>query len=127
MKDELLIAAAAELDRSGFMPLPGETAEAFLERFRISEEAFSEFENTLQQEGKASVFGECEVSPENRIPPEIVAEAAEKYGLSISGGSDFHGDNRPNTLLGFGAGGLRVPEELFFKLKELKALRSLTE
>lgn len=60
------------------MPLPGETAEAFLERFRISEEAFSEFENTLQQEGKASVFGECEVSPENRIPPEIVAEAAER-------------------------------------------------
>ena len=57
----------------------------------------------------------------------LVAEAAEKYDLVISGGSDFHGENRPNTLLGFGAGGLRVPEELFFKLKELKALRSIAE
>ncbi len=55
----------------------------------------------------------------------LVAEAAEKYGLYLSGGSDFHGDNRPNVIPGFGAGGLRVPESLFFKLKELKTMRLL--
>lgn len=50
----------------------------------------------------------------------LIAEAAEQYDLAISGGSDFHGDNRPNVLIGFGAGGLRVPEELIYKLKECK-------
>ena len=78
MKEELLIAGAAELDRSGFLPLPGEKAEDFFARFKVSEEAFAEFENALKKEGKVSVFGECEVTAENRIPPEIVAEAAER-------------------------------------------------
>lgn len=47
----------------------------------------------------------------------LVAEAAQRYDLAISGGSDFHGDNRPNVVLGFGAGGLRVPEHLLYTLK----------
>ena len=47
----------------------------------------------------------------------LISEVAEQYGLMLSGGSDFHGENRPNILLGFGSGGLRVPEELFFLLK----------
>ena len=50
----------------------------------------------------------------------LVAEAAEHYHLAISGGSDFHGENRPNVVLGFGAGGLRVPEALLYKLKETR-------
>lgn len=52
----------------------------------------------------------------------LITEAAEKYGLYLSGGSDFHGENRPGIVPGFGAGGLRIPETLFFRLKELKAL-----
>ncbi len=48
----------------------------------------------------------------------LVSEMAEKYGLALSGGSDFHGSNSPNIVLGFGAGGLRVPVELLYKLKE---------
>ena len=47
----------------------------------------------------------------------LISEVAEQYGLMLSGGSDFHGENRPNILLGFGSGGLRVPEELFFLQK----------
>jgi len=50
----------------------------------------------------------------------LVAEAAAHFGLAISGGSDFHGENRPNVVIGFGAGGLRVPEELFYTLKSKK-------
>lgn len=50
----------------------------------------------------------------------LISEAAVKYDLALSGGSDFHGENHPNILLGFGAGGLRVPEELFFRLKEVR-------
>lgn len=34
---------------------------------------------------------------------------AEEYGLLQSGGSDFHGDNKPGIFLGVGRGNLRVP------------------
>ncbi|MBQ9753461.1 MAG: hypothetical protein IJV93_01780 [Lentisphaeria bacterium] len=78
MKDELLTAAAAELDRAGFMPLPGESAERFFERFRQSEEAFAQFETALAEEGGVSVFDEFQVRAADRIPPEIVSEAAER-------------------------------------------------
>ena len=60
-------------------------------------------------EGFCSIFSQRESA--------LVAQAAEKYALAISGGSDFHGENRPSVLLGFGAGGLRVPEKLLYDLK----------
>lgn len=78
MKEDLLTAAAAELDRAGFMPLPGETAGMFFERFRRSEEAFAQFGSTLAEEGSVSVFEEFQVRAADRIPPEIIAEAAGK-------------------------------------------------
>lgn len=34
---------------------------------------------------------------------------AKKYGLAISGGSDFHGSNKPNIALGYGLGHLYIP------------------
>lgn len=37
---------------------------------------------------------------------------ARKYGLIISGGSDFHGSIKPQIDLGTGHGNLRVPKEL---------------
>lgn len=45
---------------------------------------------------------------------------AAKYGLCISGGSDFHGGNKPGLDLGTGYGRLFVP---FSVLEELKAAR----
>lgn len=47
----------------------------------------------------------------------MVHEVAAPLGLAISGGSDFHGANSPDVVLGFGAGGLRVPAELLPALK----------
>jgi 3',5'-nucleoside bisphosphate phosphatase len=35
---------------------------------------------------------------------------AKKYGLFATGGSDFHGTNRPHISLGTGEGNLRVPQ-----------------
>lgn len=43
---------------------------------------------------------------------------ADKYDLLLSGGSDFHGANKPNLDLGVGYGKLFVSEELLMKLKE---------
>ena len=37
---------------------------------------------------------------------------ARKYGLKVTGGSDFHGDNKPNVKLGTGPGALAVPRSL---------------
>lgn len=48
---------------------------------------------------------------------------AEKYNLLPSGGSDFHGENKPGLDLAAGYGGLYVPEEI---LNRLRAARSTT-
>lgn len=41
-----------------------------------------------------------------------------KYDLLLSGGSDFHGDNKPGLDLGTGYGKLFVPYEILEKIKE---------
>ena len=43
---------------------------------------------------------------------------ADKYDLLLSGGSDFHGANKPSLDLGAGYGGLFVPEEILDRIKE---------
>lgn len=43
---------------------------------------------------------------------------ADEFGLLHSGGSDFHGTNKPDVALGVGRGNLRVPHELLQLLKE---------
>ncbi len=42
---------------------------------------------------------------------------ADKYELFVSGGSDFHGANKPGLDLGCGYGRLFVPEEALWKIK----------
>lgn len=46
---------------------------------------------------------------------------AAKYDLLISGGSDFHGTNKPGIDLGSGLGKLYVHDEVLKKIKEKKA------
>lgn len=43
---------------------------------------------------------------------------ADKYDLLLSGGSDFHGANKPNLDLGIGYGRLFVPEEFLTTMKK---------
>ena len=47
-----------------------------------------------------------------------VRRLADKYGLLIGGGSDFHGSAKPGLDLGCGYGRLFIPEELLTRLKE---------
>ncbi len=42
---------------------------------------------------------------------------AKKHGLKISGGSDFHGSNKPKLDLGTGYGSLYIPYEVLTNLK----------
>ena len=43
---------------------------------------------------------------------EKLAALAEKYGLFLTGGSDFHGSNKPDIDLGVGKGNLKIRKEL---------------
>lgn len=45
-----------------------------------------------------------------------------KYNLVISGGSDFHGTNKPDIELGTGRGNLRVTEHILNDIKKIKNL-----
>ena len=58
-------------------------------------------------EGYYSMFSATETA--------LMTELAETYGVLLSGGSDFHGENA-TVALGVGAGKLHVPDELYDKL-----------
>lgn len=54
----------------------------------------------------------------NRGEDEInMLKLAEKYNLAVSGGSDFHGKNKPHIQMGVGLGSLKIPYELLEKLE----------
>ena len=48
-------------------------------------------------------------------------ELAEKYGLLPSGGSDFHGENKPDIAVGTGRGGLKIPYDWAWQIKLKKS------
>jgi len=49
----------------------------------------------------------------------LAQEIARRYGLLPSGGSDFHGEAKPDTFLGSGKGNLSVPDEYWKALEKL--------
>ena len=50
---------------------------------------------------------------------ELYLGLAKKYGLKVTGGSDFHGAVKPGVMLGTGCGGnLRIPADLMERLRE---------
>ena len=57
----------------------------------------------------------------DREQTRLALEIAEEYGLLRSGGSDFHGENKPDISIGIGRGELTVPMRF---LQELKARRT---
>ncbi len=50
---------------------------------------------------------------------------AERLGLLVSGGSDYHGTVKPAISLGKGRGGLNVPTELLDRMKEHRRQKGL--
>lgn len=47
----------------------------------------------------------------------LACQIAEEFGLAKSGGSDFHGDNKPDIRIGVGKGTLAVPLDCLEELK----------
>lgn len=47
---------------------------------------------------------------------------AREFDLLVSGGSDFHGSNKPHIRLGYGKGNLKIPYDILAKIKEYRSL-----
>ena len=46
--------------------------------------------------------------------------AAEKYGMGVSGGSDYHGTRKTHISMGTGCGNLAIPYSVLEELKKLR-------
>ena len=76
-------------------------------------EALETFLPIAKEYGLAGM--ECFYSTYDEETTQKAIQLADQYGLVYSGGSDFHGDKKPDIRLGFGRGNLRVP--YLWKLK----------
>ena len=78
--------------------------------------------DTLVKECKeAGLIGiEAIYSTYNSAEERQIRKLADKYHLLISGGSDFHGSNKPGLDLGIGYGKLVVPEDVLTDLKKTR-------
>jgi len=66
---------------------------------------------------------ECYYSEHSPEEQAWLLAQAERYGLGVSGGSDYHGSRKTHIAMGSGMGGLCVPYRV---LEELKTLRCKT-
>ena len=47
----------------------------------------------------------------------LARQIAEEFGLKISGGSDYHGNNKPHIQMGKGQGYLHISAQLLERLR----------
>lgn len=84
--------------------------------YHMSEDRLDELVCELKEAGLMgieAVYSTYTVADERQI-----RALAKKYDLLLSGGSDFHGANKPGIDLGSGRGKLFVPQELLWKIKK---------
>ncbi len=77
-----------------------------------------EFLETAKQNGLVGM--ETIYSLYDQETEKIAKMLAEEHGLLQSGGSDFHGDNKPDISMGIGKGNLVIPYEFYEKLKNAR-------
>ena len=85
-----------------FLDMNAEEIDAFL--------PIAKAHGLVGMETRYSLYGE-----ETQKTAEMLAE---KHGIKQSGGSDFHGNNKPDISLGTGKGNLEVPFEFYENLKK---------
>lgn len=88
---------------------------AHLNQTRRSPDSLRQFLSRLKDSGLDGVEGYyTEYTPEMQRDYQALAS---ELGLMLSGGSDFHGANKPHIAIGRGTGDLRVPYEVLEKMK----------
>lgn len=71
-----------------------------------------ELEFLLPQAKERGLVGmECLYSTNDEQTTAKSFALADKYGIKYSGGSDFHGGNKPDIALGIGKGNLQIPAQ----------------
>ena len=59
----------------------------------------------------------------SKFSPQSTRQAehlAERFGLLQSGGSDFHGENKPDICMGTGRGDLEIPMDFLALLRQVE-------
>ncbi len=63
---------------------------------------------------------ECYYSRHDPLETGLLVELAAEHGLVATGGSDYHGSNKPDIALGVGTGSLAVPDGLLDPLESAR-------
>ena len=83
--------------------------------YHMKEEELTELIVSLKKAGLVGI--EALYSTHSELEESFVRRLARKNDLLISGGSDFHGGNKPGLELGTGYGGLKVPYDVLSGLR----------
>lgn len=89
--------------------------------YHMGNERLDALVGTLKQAGLMGI--EAIYSSYNNQDGRDMLRLAKKYGLLLSGGSDFHGNNKPGLELGSGYGKLFVPYEILGRIKEVAGVK----
>ena len=75
--------------------------------------------DSLLQKLKDVGFDGIEVFYNNhsQVEEDRLMQAADKFGFLISGGTDFHGENKPAIKIGVGYGNMAIPYEVLQEMK----------
>lgn len=84
--------------------------------YHLSDAKLDEMVSGLKEAGLIGI--EAIYSSYTTADERQIRRLAQKYDLLISGGSDFHGDNKPGLDLGTGYGKLYIPDDLLVPLAQ---------
>lgn len=82
---------------------------------RFSKDRLESLVNDLKRaglDGMETMYSSYRASDE-----QAMTQLAKRHGLKYSGGSDFHGSNKPHIDLGIGKGNLKIPYEFLTQLR----------
>ncbi len=85
-------------------------------QYRFGHEELVELTETLLGHGVVGM--ECVYSLYSPEETEYLKGIAEKYGLFVTGGSDFHGEGKPHIQMGRGCGNMEVPYTVLESMKK---------
>ena len=92
-------------------------------QYHFSESELTLLLRDLKTEGLAGI--EAIYSTHSRKQEAFLCATAKRLGLAISGGSDFHGANKPDIHLGTGKGNLRIPDSVLTNLRKKNIWRKI--
>lgn len=88
-------------------------------QYRLEESALRQLIEHCMDHGLLGL--ECRYSLYDERQSQYLLSLAREYGLTPTGGSDYHGTNKPNIDIGVGTGSLAVPAEWLESLRALAA------